>query len=223
MSARTRLILTVVAAVLVVLLAYFLLIRPRQGQLTDVQAQVEQEENLTIQLRGQLARLQELQRNAPQLQAELDRIRDLVPQEHETPNFIFQVTAAAAASGVDVVQLTPELPKPPPEGAQLAQVRVTIGGEGGYFAIQDFVRRLYNLDRALRIDVLDLVESETSDGIRMTATARIFFEIPTGVTGVAPIAPAAPAPTAPPAPPASAPPPAPPASPAGSPPAEPTP
>lgn len=214
MSARTRLILTVVAAVLVVLLAFFLLIRPRQAELTDVQAQVEQEENLTIQLRGQLARLQELQRNAPRLQAELDRIRDLVPQEHETPNFIFQVTAAAAASGVDVVQLTPELPKPPPEGAQLAQVRVTIGGEGGYFAIQDFVRRLYNLDRALRIDVLDLIESETGDGIRLTATARIFFEIPAGVTGIAPAAPTAP--VTPTAPPASAPPPAP-ASPAASP------
>lgn len=208
MNARTRLILTVVAALFVVLLAFFLLIRPRQAELSDVKAQVEQEDNLTIQLRGQLDHLQDLQRNAPQLQAELDRIRDLVPQEHEVPNFIFQVTAAAASSGVEVVQLTPELPKQPPEGAQLAQVRVTIGGEGGYFAIQDFVRRLYNLDRALRIDVLELVESETGDGIRMTATARIFFEVPAAVTGIAPTAPIAPAPTAPPAsaPSASAPP-----------------
>lgn len=202
MNARTRLILTIVGTVVVVLLAYFLLIRPRQSELSDVQAQVEQEENLEIQLRGQLARLRELQRNAPQLQAELDRIRDLVPQEHEVPNFIFQVTAAASASGVEVVQLTPELPKQPPEGAQLAQVRVTIGGEGGYFAIQDFVRRLYNLDRALRIDVLDLVAAETGAGIRMTATARIFFETPAGVTGIAPTTPTAPTP-APAAPPAS--------------------
>src|SRR3712207_1483403 len=134
MNARTRLIAVVVAAVLVVALAFFLLIRPRQGELADVQAQVEQEENLTVQLQSQLESLQALQRNAPQLQAELDQIRDLVPQDHEVPNFIFQVNAAAAASGVELLQLTPELPKQPPEGAQLAQVRVTIGGEGGYFA-----------------------------------------------------------------------------------------
>ncbi len=197
MNARTRLILTVVAAVLVVLIAYILLIRPRQSELSDVRAQVEQEENLTIQLRGQLDRLQDLQRNAPQLQAELDRIRDLVPQEHETPNFIFQVTAAAAAFGVEVVQLTPELPKPPPEGAQLAEVRVTIGGQGGYFAIQDFVRRLYNLDRALRVDILDLVANENEPGITMTATARIFFESPAGVTGIAPAPTVPTTPTAP--------------------------
>jgi Tfp pilus assembly protein PilO len=203
-NARTRLILAIVGAVFVVLLAYFLLIRPRQSELADVQAQVEQEENLSLQLRAQLTRLRELQRNAPQLQADLERIRALVPEEHEVPNFIFQVTNAAAASGVEVVQLTPELPKQPPEGAQLAQVRVTIGGEGGYFAIQDFVRRLYDLDRALRIDVLDLVTEETGTGIRMTATARIFFETPAAVTGIAPTTPTAPAPTAPPATPAPA-------------------
>lgn len=205
MSARTRLILAAVVSLLVILLAYFLLIRPRKGELADVRAQVEQEENLTVQLRGQLDSLQALQRNAPQLQAELDRIRDLVPQEHEVPNFIFQVNAAAAASGVELLQLTPELPKQPPEGAQLAQVRVTIGGEGGYFAIQDFVRRLYSLDRALRIDVISLAAGgETTDStattVSMTATARIFFEAPTGVSSIAPTTPTAPVPpTAPPA------------------------
>jgi Tfp pilus assembly protein PilO len=197
---RTRLILASVGAVLVVLLAFLLMIRPTQNELADVQAQVETEENLTIQLRGQLARLQELQRNAPRLQAELDRIRDLVPQDHETPNFIFQVTAAAAASGVEVMQLTPELPKQPPEGAQLAEVRIVIGGRGGYFAIQDFVRRLYDLDRALRIDIFDLTRDEVTDSVMMTATARIFFESPPGVTGIAPATPTTPVtPTAPPA------------------------
>lgn len=199
MNARTRLILAVVVAVLAVLLAFFFLIRPRQSELADVQAQVETEENLTITLRAQLARLQELQRNAPELQAELDRIRDLVPQEHEVPNFIFQVTAAAAQSGVEVIQLTPELPKTPPEGAQLAEVRIVLGGRGGYFAIQDFVRRLYGLDRALRIDLLEMSAVETEPGITMTATARIFFEAPAGVTGIAPTTPTTPTtPTAPP-------------------------
>ncbi|HEX2058368.1 MAG TPA: type 4a pilus biogenesis protein PilO [Actinomycetota bacterium] len=207
MNARVRLILTAVAAVVVVLLAFFLLIRPRQNELADVQAQVVSEENLTQTLRAQLDNLLDLQARAPQLQAELDRIRELVPQEHEVPNFIFQATAAAAASGVEVVQLTPELPKPPPEGAQLAEVRITLGGRGGYFAIQDFVRRLYALDRALRIDILELTYDDTQDEIVLTATARIFFETPAGVTPVAPTSPTTPTtpvtPTAAPASPAA--------------------
>lgn len=207
MNARVRLILAVVVAVVVILLGFFLLIRPRQNELADVQAQVESEENLTLTLRAQLDNLRDLQARAPQLQAELDRIRELIPPEHEVPNFIFQATAAASASGVEVVQVTPELPKPPPEGAQLAEVRITLGGRGGYFAIQDFVRRLYALDRALRIDILDLTYDDTERDILLVATARIFFEAPAGVTGIAPapttpttpVAPTA-APASPPAP-----------------------
>ncbi|MDQ3951653.1 MAG: type 4a pilus biogenesis protein PilO [Actinomycetota bacterium] len=193
-----RLILTAVGAVVVVLIAFFLLISPRQSELAEVRTQVQDEENLTQTLRAQLDNLRDLQARAPQLQAELDRIRELVPQEHEVPNFIFQVNQAANASGVEFVQITPELPKTPPEGAQLAEVRITLGGRGGYFAIQDFVRRLYSLDRALRIDILDLIAAETEEGIAMTATARIFFEAPAGVTGIAPTTPTAPtAPVAP--------------------------
>ncbi len=189
-------IVAVVGAVLVVLLAYMLLIRPRQSELTDVEAEVAQEENLTVQLAADLDRLRDLQRNAPKLQAELERIRDLVPQDHEVANFLFQVNAAANASGVEFLQISPELPKSPPEGAALAEVRITIGGSGGYFAIQDFVRRLYALDRALRIDIFDLTADTTEGDIALTATARIFFELPGGVAGAAtvPVTPTTPAP-----------------------------
>ncbi|MDQ3916504.1 MAG: type 4a pilus biogenesis protein PilO [Actinomycetota bacterium] len=196
MTARNRMILTAAAAFLVILLAFFLLIRPRQGELSDVRAQVEQEQALTQQLTLDLQRLQELQRQEPQLRADLERIRQLVPQEHEVANFLFQVNSAANQSGVDFLQITPELPKSPPEGAALGEVRVTIGGSGGYFAIQDFIRRLYTLDRALRIDLLDLSQQTGGEEIALTATARIFFEQPAGVVpGAAPVAPApAPAP-----------------------------
>ena len=199
MNARTRLILAIVGAVLVVLLAYFLAIRPRQSELADVKAQVASEETLRLQLQADLDRLRALEQNEPELRAELDRIRALVPPEHEVPNFIFQVNEAANASGVEFVQITPELPKTPPEGAALAEVRLTIGGNGGYFAIQDFVRRLYALDRAVRIDILTIGTDEQQAGATLNLTARIFFEVPSGVAGTAPTTPTTPtaAPVAP--------------------------
>ena len=201
MSARTRMILAIVGAVLVVLVFFLFMVRPRQTELQDVKAEVAQEESQTLTLEADLARLQELQRNAPRLQAELERIRELIPQVHDVPTFIFQVNEAADASGVAFIQISPELPDVPPEGATVAEVRLTIGGSGGYFAIQDFIRRLYSLERAVRIDVIDMTagESEASAGtvINLTATARIFFESPGAA--VAPAAattpPAAPAPT----------------------------
>jgi Tfp pilus assembly protein PilO len=221
MSGRTRLILAVVGVVLFCLLIYMFVIRPRQSELSDVQAEVEAATTQQLQLRQQLEVLRDLQDRAPELQADLEEIRGLVPQSSELPNFIFQVQEAANLSGVGFVQIQPELPKQPPEGAQLAEVRTIIRAQGDYFAIQDFVRRLYDLDRALRIDTMGLgapgaaaaegtTTTTTTGGtvpdpgeIEVNMAARVFFELPPGAAGAAgttPTTPTTPAPDASPAP-----------------------
>lgn len=182
MSPRARMILAIVLSLLVAVAFFFLFIRPRQGELADVNEQIEAEEARTATLQAELVRLQDLQARAPELEAELARIRQLVPREHQLPNFIFLVQDAANAAGVNFVTITPELPKAPPEGAALAEIRATIGAGGSYFSIQDFIRRLHNLDRAVRVDNIAMSGSEdTTTGvvrIALTSTARIFFELP---------------------------------------------
>jgi Tfp pilus assembly protein PilO len=181
---RSRLIIAIVAGVVVCLLFYVFAIRPRKSELDKVRGQVEAANAETANLQGQLAQLEALQEKAPQLEAQLSKIRELVPQENEVPNFIFQVQEAANAAGVDFVEISPELPKTPPENAPLAEVRSTIGASGGYFSIQDFIRRLYDLDRAVRIDGLVMAQ-EVADTATVTFTAnvRLFFELPNGATG----------------------------------------
>jgi hypothetical protein len=113
-------------------------------------------------------------------------------------NFIFQVQDSSNSAGLDFVQITPELPKAPAEGADLAQVRATIVAKGGYFALQDFLRRLYGLDRALRVDTVAVaVDSLEPFGTRlaMTITARFFYEVPEVTTAVAPLPGVTPTPT----------------------------
>jgi Tfp pilus assembly protein PilO len=175
-------ILAAVLAFLVVFLFYLFAIRPKKSELSDLQAQVQQENNKSTQLRVELQRLQQLQANAPKAEAELSRIKQFVPESNEVPDFMFEVQAAADRSDVGFVQITPTLPKTPPEGASVAEVQITIGAQGGYFAIQDFVRRLYDLRRALRIDTLSLtgVTDDTTGTTveNLQITARIFFELP---------------------------------------------
>jgi Tfp pilus assembly protein PilO len=134
-----------------------------------------------------VARLEALRDDAPRLQAALDEMRALVPKTNEVPSFIFAVQEAADQAGVGFLQITPELPKPPPEGAELAEVRATIGAEGGYFAVQDFIRRLYDLDRAVRIDGVTMTgiedeESADDASVSVQLVARIFFDLPEGAS-----------------------------------------
>jgi Tfp pilus assembly protein PilO len=197
MRGRGSIILAVVGVVVVVLLGYFFFIRSQQDELSTVRNQVETERNRTQQLQAELQRLQNLQENAPRLQARLDRVRELVPQRNEVPNFIFQVQEAADDSGVGFLQVTPQLPDNPPEGAALAEVTIALRAQGGYFAVQDFVRRLYDLDRALRLDVINLTgnEDEVGGRVAMDGAVRIFFELPAPVVVGVPGTTATPTPT----------------------------
>ena len=181
---RARAILTSVAVIVVLALVFFFVVRPRQNELKQVEASIEQEEDRTVQLQAELDRLRALQDNAPELEARLTEVRQLVPRQDNVPNFIFQVQEAANAAGLGFAAIEPELPKPPPEGAALAEVRVSIGATGTYFPVQDFVRRLYRLDRALRVDIITVTLDESPENfefeVDLLITARIFFELPEG-------------------------------------------
>jgi Tfp pilus assembly protein PilO len=182
MSGRTRFIGAIALVLLVLLVIFFFFIRPRRAELAEVRQQIEAEEMRTQSLQAELNRLWALQADEPQLRAELAELQQFVPRNHQIPNFIFQVQDAANRSGVSFLQINPELPKSPPEGAALAEVRIQLGAQGGYFAIQDFLRRLYALDRALRIDLLQMTGAEDDVqgvNISLTTTSRIFFDLPT--------------------------------------------
>ncbi len=202
MSARARMVLTLVAVLLVLLATYFFLIRSRQSDLDEVNKDIAAEEDRSTVLTTELARLRALEKQAPQLRAALQKFTKLVPEDYDIPEFIFQVQQASAEAGLDFVKITPELPKSPPETTAVAEVRMTVGAKGGYFAVQDFMRRLYELERALRIDNFTMTGEQDPNGgattIDLQATARIFFQgttTPATTTTTAPAPSPAPSPT----------------------------
>ncbi|MGI8519326.1 MAG: type 4a pilus biogenesis protein PilO, partial [Actinomycetota bacterium] len=152
MTGRTKIILSVLGVVAVGVATFFFAVKPRQDELGKVRDNVAKEQDRTQSLEAELAHRQQLQENAPQLEAQIAKYRELVPEDDQVANFIFQVQETANESGVGFVEITPELPTPPAEGAEVAEVKSIIGARGGYFAVQDFFRRLYGLDRAVRID-----------------------------------------------------------------------
>ncbi|CAN5700033.1 hypothetical protein BH20ACT23_BH20ACT23_06600 [soil metagenome] len=182
-----QMILSSVGVVLVMALMFFFLISPRKGQLAEAREQVDAAEAETVVLETELTRLEDLQSKAPQLQAALDEISDMVPDENRVSSFVFQLQQEANKAGLEFVSITPQLPKSPPEGAALAEVKIDIGAQGTYFTIQDFVRRVTELDRAVRLDGFSMaaVQDEGSDEalIDLTASARIFFEQPVAGSG----------------------------------------
>ena len=183
MSARVKLILAGVLALLVCVVFYFFFVRPRSQELDKTKQDIEAAEAQTSSLTATLADLRQLQEQEPRLRAELNEIRELVPQSDETANFIFQLQDSATAAGVPFIRMDPEDPRPSPEDPTVAQVRTTIGAQGGYFSLQDFVRRVSELDRAVSIDSFQMSsvegeEAEERGRVQLQMVVRIFFEVP---------------------------------------------
>ena len=200
LTPRMQIIVTAIGVVVVLAAFFFLFIRSRQGQLSEARDAVTAEQAKTAQLHTELARLQSIKENAPQLRAALAKLRAAVPGNDGVPDVIVAIQDAADKAGIKFVQVTPTVPSAPPEGGKLGQVSTAIGAEGSYFALQDFVNRLYSLDRALRIDTLTMTsQSDAAAGtgtttattgpvtVRLDVTARMFFEPPEGAVA-APVA-----------------------------------
>ena len=204
MSARAKMVVTVAVVFLVLLATYFFLIRSRRSELDAVNKDIAVEQDRTSLLNTELARLRALEKQAPQLQAALKKFTKLVPEDYEIPEFIFQVQQASAEAGLDFVKITPEIPKAPPETTAVGEVRMTVGARGGYFPVQDFMRRLYDLERAFRIDNFTMTgEQEAETGVTnidLQATARIFFQGTSNVAATTTTTTTAPAPTPAPSP-----------------------
>ena len=197
LTPRMQIIVTAIGVVVMLAVFFFLFIHSRQGELAATRDAVSAEQAKTSQLQTELARLQSIKDNVPKLRTALAKLREAVP------GVIVAIQSAADSAGIKYVATTPSPPVSPPEGGELAQISTVIGADGSYFALQDFVSRLYKLDRALRIDTLTMSSQTDTSSTGTTAaagpvtvhldiTARIFFTPPEGAA-VAPTA-VAPAP-----------------------------
>ena len=73
MTGRTKIILSVVGVLAVAVATFFLAVKPRQDELGRVRNQVAKEEDRTQSLEAELAHRQQLQKNAPQLEAQIEQ------------------------------------------------------------------------------------------------------------------------------------------------------
>jgi type IV pilus assembly protein PilO len=209
---RARFIILAAGLAAVVLVFFAFPFRSNRSEINDVREQQTQTRQDIDALRARLVRLQELQKKEPELRAELTRFRDALPSDPRLPDFILQVQDAANLAGIDFLSLSPSLPQAfeaagattagqPAQGAagQLQAITVSVGTTGRFFEIEDFIIRLEELRRAVRINSFTLTPGGGTTGQAPRGGSPLLsvtFQMQMFVLSPAP-APAATAPTAP--------------------------
>lgn len=181
MSRRLALIGFGAAGVLLVL--WFLLLwGPQGGRLDDAKARRAAAENQNGTLEVRLARLQEAQERAPQLLADLERLRAAVPDDPALAQFILDANTIAEDAGVEFLSIAPGVPSPSLTGGPPV-VNLQIAVNGGYFQVLDYLDRLDALSRVVVVDSLTLTpateEGEVNIGVQLSARMFTSALLPT--------------------------------------------
>lgn len=162
-----------VAATLVVILVWFVAFsRPKSSAISDTNAELDDARSDQQSLEATLARLQELDRRRPEIQAAVQRLNEAIPADPDLADFIFLANDAAAESGVDWISIAPSPPAVDPGGGP-SVIALSIQIQGGFYQVVDYLNRLEELDRLVVVDSVSITagtDSEDAGGAETTAT-----------------------------------------------------
>jgi Tfp pilus assembly protein PilO len=139
---RLQVLLVALAAVLVVVLFFFLVWQPGQNERDDLETQIQAAITRQEELTAERNRLREVRAEAPEIEAEVASIERIVPGTAEVPALLRQLQTAADDAGAVLRVVNPDRPEAVDGDAEgLASLAVSVQVEGSYFQLVDFVRR----------------------------------------------------------------------------------
>jgi Tfp pilus assembly protein PilO len=168
---RELYIIVGVVAVVIGVLWYFFLFTPEQKKIADLNAQYLAQQSTLAQTNMQIRQLQLLQKTAPQAEADLIKLHQVMPAEGAIPSFIVGLTKTAQSSGLVMLNVTPQATAP---GVPFSLQPIQLEFDGGYFDVEDFLYRLENYvayrngqflvtGRMFSVVTLTLAKSATND------------------------------------------------------------
>jgi type IV pilus assembly protein PilO len=148
---RNVLILGLLVIVLLVVGYYFLILSPLLNRLDERAQERSDKESQLANLQQEVAQLEAVRREAPEIQRQLLELSKRIPTQPEIPTFVVQIEEIADASGVTQLRIEPGTPGPPPGGGDFSVVPITMSFNGTYEQMQDFLFRTRNLARLVTV------------------------------------------------------------------------
>ena len=195
---RNIIILGILIILLLVVGYYLLLFSPLRSEFVGRSEERDQKEQELQELDRQVTQLEEVARNAPDLERQLLEYSKRIPPQPEIPTFVVQVEEISEAAGVTQVSIEPGSPEPPPSGGDFSRIPVTMSFEGTYEQLQDFMGRLLDLVRLVTVNEISYTaveeENTTIDPgverlLQVEVSAEVYFtpgDVPSGQEPVAP-------------------------------------
>ena len=132
-------------ALVVLVAATMLLVRPTRQATAEARADRDAAVAESQALRDQIASLEALKPKEAELKAQAELAKGEFPATPALPSLVDALQDAASLAGVKLGTVAPTTPAASTANPLLAEITTTVNVNGGYFEIQDFLVRLENL------------------------------------------------------------------------------
>lgn len=175
---RRPLVLGLIGALLVLAVWWFLIFAPKQSDLADTRDDLELAQNEQQTLTLEKARLLKEQERIPAYQAALDQLAQAIPAQPDGAGLIEALNQMAQEAGLALTVVAPRPPAPPNvPGAQPAnenpdyyEIGFSLSVEGPYFQALDFIARLEEMPRLVRIEQIEVTpQPDSASGMTQLA------------------------------------------------------
>jgi len=146
-SPRNRLIITIVAAALLVIALIAVLVYPQVSQLAQLRTDVEEASAQAQVAKAQLEQRRGFKDRAIETNAKWLRLMNQVPDTPDLSSLIIELQDTAFKSGVQLLSVTPAEPA---TNAGFWSIPVTVEIAGTWADSVDYMQALIKLDRGLR-------------------------------------------------------------------------
>lgn len=161
---RNILILGILILIVLGIAYYFLLFSPlRQDYLARFNERTQKEAQ-KAQLEQSVAQLEQVRRDAPNIERQILELSKRIPEQAEIPTLVVQIEQVAREAQVTQLRIEPGQPEAPPGGGDFSRIPITMSFEGTYEEMQDFLLFVRNLARLVTVNEVSYAEAEPAGG-----------------------------------------------------------
>ncbi len=167
LNGRLELLIGAVIIAVLAVAVVLLLIVPQFGRMGELDAKLDKANRDIQAAQGLLAQRQSAKAQAAQTQAQLLTLQNELPDNPELPSLIIELQNAANASGLLWVKVQPQTPQDR-GGYEAVPMQLTMSGS--WSDMTDYVRRISDLERQIRITGVDFKPQDLSGTTSGTGT-----------------------------------------------------
>ncbi len=174
-----KVIIAVLPAVIILIAGMYFLISPKQTEIKQLDARIDQQNNTIATDQAKAARLETLKQENEKLLARLNELKEQLPEEKEISSLLKQTSDLSVAAGLEIKSWRPGAKKMHSSGI-VSEIPVAVTASGTYHEFAAFLSSLTKLNRIVNITDIKMASPQMAKNralLQITFTATTFSSV----------------------------------------------